>query len=347
MFKKRRRKEESGVPIPTTHPLFDFSVLAPDMRLAARDYSAIKAFAHIQQKDTSHQNKKEEHVHAPLKEQKKPLANVQKLATSKVRKPILSRFVILSGVFIFLAIAIGAGVFWWSVQNQSTEPIAPPITNPPISTPDTPISPPVTTITIEPGNDLDNDGLTDAEERLFRTNPRNSDTDEDTYLDNNEVFHGYDPTIPAPALLENSEIAQIYTYDGDPAFQFLRLNQWPVEAPDIIPDGSRGVLRMRTSGGAEFRITVYARGDVDTLDEWYMTRTDFQDAYGNLDPQQSFVSKQGYVGRTTDENQLILLESGEFITVFEYDLRTDRTIEYALIFQMIINSFTLLPDIRS
>jgi hypothetical protein len=46
--------------------------------------------------------------------------------------------------------------------------------------------------------DADCDGLTDAEEKLYGTDPKNIDTDGDSYSDGVEVESGFDPTKPAP-----------------------------------------------------------------------------------------------------------------------------------------------------
>ncbi|MFA6047421.1 MAG: hypothetical protein WCV59_01735 [Parcubacteria group bacterium] len=46
--------------------------------------------------------------------------------------------------------------------------------------------------------DSDQDGLTDQEEALYGTDPKNADTDGDGYSDGTEVKSGYDPTKPAP-----------------------------------------------------------------------------------------------------------------------------------------------------
>lgn len=46
--------------------------------------------------------------------------------------------------------------------------------------------------------DSDQDGLSDAEEKAYGTDPQNSDTDGDSYSDGVEVKSGYDPLKPAP-----------------------------------------------------------------------------------------------------------------------------------------------------
>lgn len=46
--------------------------------------------------------------------------------------------------------------------------------------------------------DSDQDGLSDEEEKLYGTDPKNSDSDHDGYSDGVEVQGGYDPTKPAP-----------------------------------------------------------------------------------------------------------------------------------------------------
>ena len=47
-------------------------------------------------------------------------------------------------------------------------------------------------------NDIDKDGLPDAEEILYRTDPLNPDTDGDGFLDGEEIISGHDPLIPGP-----------------------------------------------------------------------------------------------------------------------------------------------------
>lgn len=53
-------------------------------------------------------------------------------------------------------------------------------------------------IAAEPDADPDGDGLKNWEEKIYKTDPRNPDTDGDGYLDGEEVASHYDPTVKAP-----------------------------------------------------------------------------------------------------------------------------------------------------
>jgi hypothetical protein len=55
--------------------------------------------------------------------------------------------------------------------------------------------------------DADCDGLINAEEKLYKTDANNSDSDGDSYSDGVEVKSGYDPTIPAPGDRVKNNIA--------------------------------------------------------------------------------------------------------------------------------------------
>lgn len=55
-------------------------------------------------------------------------------------------------------------------------------------------------------HDLDNDGLTDWQERWFKTDLNSADTDGDGYTDYNEVMHGYSPVQAGPTMRLEREI---------------------------------------------------------------------------------------------------------------------------------------------
>lgn len=53
-------------------------------------------------------------------------------------------------------------------------------------------------IASEPDADPDSDGLKNWEEEIYKTDPRNPDSDGDGYLDGEEVASGYNPAVKAP-----------------------------------------------------------------------------------------------------------------------------------------------------
>lgn len=61
--------------------------------------------------------------------------------------------------------------------------------------------------------DSDNDGLSDAEERVLGTDPENVDTDNDGYSDYQELLSGYDPLVPQEKMGAGSTL-KVNTLDG-------------------------------------------------------------------------------------------------------------------------------------
>ncbi|MBI1754868.1 hypothetical protein HY250_02870 [Candidatus Azambacteria bacterium] len=98
--------------------------------------------------------------------------------TKETRNKVVVPAVLLCGIFIGGAIVLqtkGIGAIVLTEGKKILFPIA-----------------------SEPDADPDNDGLKNWEEGVYKTDPRNPDTDGDGYLDGEEVASGYDPTIKAP-----------------------------------------------------------------------------------------------------------------------------------------------------
>lgn len=165
--------------------------------------------------------------------------------TSSTR-PGMSRktMILVVGAVVALIGIIGAAILIYTIVKKTSEPttqtttpttVQQPVTTPPVTAPVSPEpipnptpSEPSTTppaqdgeATTTPAADRDGDGLTDAEELTFNTNPdlpdtdndgltdreevkvyktdpRNADTDADGYLDGQEVKGGYNPNGSGP-----------------------------------------------------------------------------------------------------------------------------------------------------
>lgn len=131
---------------------------------------------------------------------------------------------------------------------------------PPGSGPTTPRTLQLPTLT----NDGDGDGLTDAEEPLFGTDPAKADTDGDTYADGLEVEQGYDPAVAAGALLKDS--ANFSTYDSTRfGYSVQYPKAWLAKAHDA--EGSEVIF---SGAGAEFiEVLVVDNPQHLSAQEWY------------------------------------------------------------------------------
>lgn len=106
------------------------------------------------------------------------------------------------------------------------------------------------------GLDLDSDGLTDTEEALYGSNPQLADTDSDGYLDGNELFNLYAPTIKAPASMLNQ--LSVQTVSSTIGWQVLAPSAWTVErkteSTDVLlraPSGEVFVVAMSSAIGQQ------------------------------------------------------------------------------------------------
>lgn len=105
----------------------------------------------------------------------------------------MSRRVVI-GILILLILGVlgGAVALIISRSRQQTTPTP---TLAPSSFPQASSTPQVVQ---DPTGDPDADGLSNADEALWGTNPSNADTDSDGYKDGEEIAASHNPTIPSP-----------------------------------------------------------------------------------------------------------------------------------------------------
>ena len=105
----------------------------------------------------------------------------------------MSRRLIISILAVLIVGVVGGTVYLIISRlrsNQSDETTQ----TPSVGLPDSSGRQPVT----DPTGDPDGDGLNNADERLWGTNPNNPDTDGDGFNDGDEVTANHNPTIPGP-----------------------------------------------------------------------------------------------------------------------------------------------------
>lgn len=224
----------------------------------------------------------------------KAVPNVPKTTITATTTPGLfanQKFLVLSALGLFVVFAGGAGVYYWMVTSQPAPKIVPPIKHPIATTTDpgnyvttTPSDPtPVTTTTPTPsstvlkggaiefpssllGNtgDLDHDGLTDAEEEVFHSDPAVPDSDADGYDDGTEIYNLYSPTNYAPTRLITNGTVKDYT---NPAFNYKLY--YPANwAVGNVDESYKDVL-FSTLTGESIEVRVFDRDPGQSFDDWF------------------------------------------------------------------------------
>jgi hypothetical protein len=238
------------------------------------------------------------------------------------------------GVIIILLFVLAALFVLNSIQN---EPVVVPVEEP-IMTPDEPDEPIVVEDKpITQGLDTDSDGLTDVEELLYGTDFRNPDTDADSFLDGNEVFHRYDPIGYAPSTLLDTGSVEIYSALGVPTYEVYYPSTWTAQDSFDPGTGMTSEVTFASRTGSVIGISTFTPSpEADIV----FSHVDLGKALDIVEFFQS-TSKEGYTVYSSQDKLTSYLYGEGDIFQFRYDLEREKTIEYLQTFQMMVNSFVL------
>lgn len=261
-------------------------------------------------------------------------ASAEAVAVMPVSQPkAKGRWVLV--LLVLMLVGGGAGAAYWYLMLR-TEPQAPviavvpeaPTVAPPVVVPS---SPPEPALPI-PGTDTDSDGLTNVEELLYKTDFRNPDSDGDTFLDGNEVFHRYNPGARDASTLMDVGTVKEYA-DGEGRFSVT----FPATWRQVV--SVEGDIQVEAPSLAVFSVQVLPKDLGQTLEAWYLGQTNLPKRDGGA----VYLTKAGYQALAADEDRLVVLDGGEQVYVFKYGLADGRTVEYLQSFKMVVNSFKELP----
>lgn len=251
------------------------------------------------------------------------------------KDPRKQRLLIAGGGILFALLATGAW-YGWSLSHQKaavvvveTKPVevTKPIEVKPVETkPVQPVVPPKPA----PGKDTDSDGITDEEERLYGTDARNPDSDADSFLDGNEVFHRYDPLGPSPqTLLDTGTVALFYSVDT--TWSVYYPIKWKVSEVD-------GTVVFQSGSTAKVVVTEQVKGDMATpLVDWYKA---FLGKNVSSDIK-LLLTKNGYQELLSNDKLTAYVDAGQKVFIFTYDLKEELSIDFLTTFQMMVNSFLM------
>jgi hypothetical protein len=243
-------------------------------------------------------------------------------------------------LWVFFAVVVLGGVgaaYYVMVVLPAQQAVAPSVPTAPVPTPEpTPVPPlpvqPEPPVVPIPGTDTDSDGLTNVEELLYRTDFRNPDSDGDTFLDGNEVFHRYNPGATDSSTLATADAVSEYA-DGEGRFSVTFPASWRQTV------GVEGNISVQAPSLAVFSLTVLPKEASQTLEAWYAGQTTLPERTGAA----MYLTKMGYSALAADDDRAVALDGGDVVYLFRYDLVDGRTVEYLQTFKMVVNSFRELP----
>lgn len=242
-------------------------------------------------------------------------------------------WILILVLVLFVASAIGYVVLG-KAQTQVVDTPGIPVVAQPVVQEDPVVLPPVEQ-PVEPklSKDSDSDGLTDIEERMYGTEYRNPDTDGDTFLDGNEVFHRYDPLGVAPSTLLDTGAVKVFSEETLP-FTVYYPTTWK-STSELL----KRTVTFKSSTTASVVVTWSEKAADLTVEDWIVANV--EDA--ELRTLQASYTKEGYYTLRSADDLIAYIDLGTRVYVMTYDLSTSTDISYTQTFAMMVNSLTVLP----
>ncbi len=185
--------------------------------------------------------------------------------------------------------------------------------------------------TFPPGGlDTDSDGLTDAEEAQYGTNPQKPDTDGDRFLDGNEVFHLYNPAATAPGKLLESGLVRS---QSSPSGWVMYVPATWTSTPDET-DTSR--LTLQSGRGERFAVSVESNPSTQELGPWVAARVNQP-----VESLGEFTTKGGLRGVYSADRMQAWLAWGNAVFHITYDLQSQPFLNFRTTLEMMLNSLSL------
>lgn len=189
------------------------------------------------------------------------------------------------------------------------------------------------------GLDLDSDGLTDTEEALYGSNSQLPDSDSDGYLDGNEIFNLYAPTVRAPGALPALAMMQIVS--STIGWQTLAPRAWALD-----PVATTGDIRLQVPSGEIFVLRVEENTAKQDLTTWLISRKGLRsDQIIRLTS-----NKYGLPFALGPDRLTAYFAWENQILIVSYQLGTQTFVNYRTTFGMILNALRFagspkLPDL--
>ena len=243
-------------------------------------------------------------------------------------------------IVLALVLVLGIGAVAYIVLTKAPEQVVAPVVVVPTPLPETEpvvvpkvVEVPKAPAVPEQAKDSDSDGLTDIEERMYGTDYRNPDSDSDTFLDGNEVFHRYDPLGVAPSTLLDTGAVKVYS-DATLPFTVYYPLSWKVTA-----DLAKNIVTFKTPALASVTVEWSEKDPLLTAEDWVLKNVKGID----ITTLKSSYTKEGYYTLRSKDDLVAYIDGKDSVYTMTYALNTSLDISYIQTFAMMINSFHIIP----
>jgi hypothetical protein len=172
--------------------------------------------------------------------------------------------------------------------------------------------------------------LTDLEEvQIYDSDPRNADSDGDSYVDLNELVNLYNPSKSFPSQLK--ENAGITLYENvRQKYSVFRPTSWTVrEGDEVMSD-----VFFTAPDGEAIEIVVQPKPADKSLMDWYLGQAPGMKASEIT----TFKTRQGHEALQTPDKLTSYIDVGNRVVMLNYHLGQDNVMQYRATFLMMAQS---------
>lgn len=187
-------------------------------------------------------------------------------------------------------------------------------------------------ILLAESTDFDGDGITDMAEDVFNLDPANSDTDNDKYPDNFELFYLYNPNGFEPKKIVDSGLVSVFSSNYF-FYDVYYPKDWVVGF--IGSDGRQTLFSTLTGENIELR--VFDLSANETVEDWFDKEAKDEDLSEYID----FESRFGVLGKKRKDGLVYILNVHNHIFAFIYHVSDSSVVNYKIVIELMARSFNM------
>ncbi len=185
--------------------------------------------------------------------------------------------------------------------------------------------------------DADNDGLTDKEEGVFKTDPGIPDTDGDSYTDGHEVYNLYNPEGKTPMRIIESGLVKEFI---NPQFSYKLY--YPIGWIEDTVDTEYRQILFSTASGEHIEIRTFDRENDDIDFQAWFSKWGKDQKLEDILSFDGALKQSGF--RRKDYMAYYFMDDQRVYVILYHPSATENSINYRTVIKMMARSFHFGPS---